>query len=119
MFRMKTPCEIFVWYVLPGIRRELALSMIENHDLSQVKVAKMLGITEAAVSQYVSRKRGNIDLEPEIKAELCISAERIILGDGRTVVRELCRICAITKESQTVQELYRKHTGVTIHSCGL
>ena len=56
---MKTPCEIIVWQILPVIRKEFAKSLIENHKLTQRKVAEKLGITEAAVSRYLSKKRGD------------------------------------------------------------
>ncbi|MBA3044390.1 helix-turn-helix domain-containing protein, partial [archaeon] len=50
---MKMPCEVIIWYILPGIRREITKSLLKN-GLSQREVAKKLGITDAAVSQYLS-----------------------------------------------------------------
>src|SRR3989338_8090782 len=50
------PQEIEVWYIIPAIRRELTKSMIDL-GLTQKQVAKRMGITEAAVSQYLSFKR--------------------------------------------------------------
>ena len=48
---MKCPCEIIVWDVLPCIRAALAAELVEK-GLSQNEISKMLGITQAAVSQY-------------------------------------------------------------------
>ena len=53
---METPQEIEVWYVLPAIRRKLAFAMKEQGK-SQKEIAKLLDITEAAVSQYLHKKR--------------------------------------------------------------
>src|SRR3989344_2157312 len=53
------PQEIEVWYLIPAIRRELAKIFIEKYSLSQKKAAQILGISEAAVSQYVKSKRAN------------------------------------------------------------
>ncbi len=50
------PQEIEVWYVLPALRREMAASLIAMGK-NQKQVAKLLGVTEAAVSQYVHSKR--------------------------------------------------------------
>lgn len=50
------PQEIEVWYVLPALRRELAAALIVR-GLTQKAVAGLLGVTEAAVSQYVHSKR--------------------------------------------------------------
>ncbi|KYK30735.1 MAG: hypothetical protein AYK23_04390 [Candidatus Proteinoplasmatales archaeon SG8-5] len=111
---MKTPCEVFVWYLLPGIRQELAKSMVKEYKLSQVQVAEKLGVTEAAVSQYLSGKRGEITLTTELKAEIDRSAGLIIEGDERTTVSELCRICSLVKDSDFMAELYEKHTGLKL-----
>ena len=53
------PQEIEVWYLIPALRRELAISFIKDYGLNQKKAAEILGITDAAISQYISLKRGN------------------------------------------------------------
>ena len=65
------PQEVEVWYVLPAIRRELAKVMKtktvqradedgdkKEHKITQKEIAKMLGVTEPAITQYLLRKRG-------------------------------------------------------------
>ena len=51
------PQEIEVRYILPAIRRELARIFIQEHNLSQKEAANVLGLTEAAISQYLHYKR--------------------------------------------------------------
>ena len=51
------PQEIEVWYILPAIRRDLTKSMINDLHLTQKEIAKIMGLTEAAVSQYIHSKR--------------------------------------------------------------
>ena len=115
---MKIPCEIIVWYLLPGIRRELAMSMIDDHNLTQTKVASLLGVTEAAVSQYRSAKRGNLEIEDEtIKNEIKKSAKLIIEGDESTIMREMCRICGLVKNTDILSNLYTEHTGSPMPEC--
>ncbi len=55
---MKFPCEIIVWAVLPSIRAAVAEELIKK-GLSQNEISKTLGITQADVSQYTSKKRGS------------------------------------------------------------
>lgn len=55
---MKPPCEVVVKDVLPAIRAMLVKELIERHHLSQVDVARKLGITQPAVSQYLRMLRG-------------------------------------------------------------
>jgi len=115
---LKIPCEIIVWYLLPGIRREIAMSLIDDHHLTQTKAAGLLGVTEAAVSQYRSAKRGNLSIEDEtIKSEIKISATRIIDGDEVIMMKEMCRICGLVKSSNILSELYTEHTGSPMPEC--
>jgi hypothetical protein len=103
---MKIPCEIIVWYILPAIRKEFAKALIKNHDLTQKKVADKLGITEAAVSRYLSGKRGRGDLailNKEIIEEIRKSTDQIIKGNDTTVVAETCRICNLLKSSKIME----------------
>jgi hypothetical protein len=97
---MKIPCEIIVWDVLPVIRKEFAKSLIKDHSLTQRKAAEKLGLTEAAVSRYISDKRGERKkLNIEIMKEIYQSTSRICKGNNDTVVEEICRICNIFKSN--------------------
>ncbi|UCF12006.1 MAG: hypothetical protein JSW06_08180 [Thermoplasmatales archaeon] len=91
-----TPCEYMMWNGLPVIRKEIAESMINNFGLNQKEAAKNLGVTPAAVCQYLSKKRGKIKIvDKSVLIEINKSAERIIQNEGAVVVPETCRICRI------------------------
>ena len=95
---LKTPCEFMMWNGLPVIRKEIAESMINNYEMTQKDAAKKLGVTPAAVCQYVSNKRGKIKiLDESILEEIKISAERIIQNETAVVTTETCRICKILR----------------------
>ena len=59
----RTSCEYMMWNGLPVIRKEIAESMINDYGLTQKETAEKLGLTPAAICQYVSRKRGRINIE--------------------------------------------------------
>ena len=50
------PCESAAKYKVPAIKAKLAKELKEKR-LSQKEIALRLGVTEAAVSQYLSGKR--------------------------------------------------------------
>ena len=52
------PCEIISWQVLPAVRREISIYMVNEKNISRKDVAKKLRLTEAAVCQYIKHKRG-------------------------------------------------------------
>jgi len=93
---MKISCEEAVWYILPLIRKEFAKSLIKDHGLTQRKAAEKLGITEAAVSQYISKKRGDLTLfYPATLKEIKISTKRVANGDVEVMKIEICRVCRL------------------------
>ena len=86
------------WQGLPLIRKELVKCMISNYGVNQKEAADMMGITPAAVSQYLSRKRGRISIiDDGIISEINISAGKIINKGPTIVIKEICRICKILR----------------------
>ena len=75
---MKSPCELVVWDVLPRIRAAISGKLV-NRGMPQDEISKVLGITPPAVSQYVSKKRGNsIEFGEAAKASISKSANDFI-----------------------------------------
>ena len=52
------PCEIIGWQVLPAVRREITKHLVIEKKMPRKIVAQKLGITEAAICQYLKAKRG-------------------------------------------------------------
>lgn len=52
------PCESFGRYALPKFRLLVAKELIEKYGFTQTEAARKLGITQAAISQYLHSKRG-------------------------------------------------------------
>ena len=60
--------------------------------------AKKLGLTPAAICQYISKKRGRIKINNEnIIREITASAKYIIHHGENSVIKETCRICRLMK----------------------
>jgi predicted transcriptional regulator len=90
------PCEYIIWNGLPIIRKEIAVSMINDYGLSQKETAEKLGISSGAVSQYLSGKRGRINVNDKaISKEVNKSAKRIIQQGDKILISEICRLCKI------------------------
>lgn len=103
---MKVPCEIIIRYGLPAIRKEFAKIMMEEYGLNQKEVAGKLGITDAAISQYLSEKRGKIKiLDEKILDEIRGSAKQIVDGNESIMIEETCRICEVLKSRGMVEKI--------------
>ncbi len=119
---MKIPCEIVVWYVLPMIRRELSRELVQAHGMTQAEVARMFGVTDAAISQYLKKKRGSM---PEVEAlpiyedflaEIHRSAESISTHRS-DFYSEMCRLCCHVKASGLLAIIYKNQTGMLPSQC--
>jgi len=105
------PQEIEVWYIIPKIRKELALILIGEYKLSYEKTGDILGISKAAVSQYVSNKRANkIKLSAEMMKEIKLSAKNIFekKTNGLMEIERLLQMMKQTKCSCDVCKQYNK-----------
>ncbi|MCC2648470.1 MAG: hypothetical protein K0R16_1273 [Nitrososphaeraceae archaeon] len=59
---MLLPSEIEAKSLIPAIRAILAKKLIKEYDLKEEVVANVLGITQAAVSNYLRGTRGDVEL---------------------------------------------------------
>lgn len=74
------PQEIVVWYILPSLRKAFA-NVFKEKGLPQKEIAKHLEITEAAVSQYLNKKRAEgISFGKEAQKAIRKSAVKILLN---------------------------------------
>jgi len=53
------PCEVGVKAVLPAIRALMARTIVEKHGMKEEQAAEILGLSQSAVSKYVTKVRGN------------------------------------------------------------
>ena len=75
---MKSPYELMNWYVVPAIRKNVVLGLM-NFGIKQSRISKILDITPSAVSQYLSNKRGDgIVFNEEFKSDIDVAVERIV-----------------------------------------
>ena len=65
---MLLPSEIEAKSLIPAVRAILAKKLIGEYSLKEEDVAKDLGITHAAVSNYVRGTRGDIDLISKLES---------------------------------------------------
>lgn len=112
------PQEIEVWYIIPAIRREMSKVFVKKYDMTLEKAGSLLGITKAAVSQYLNKKRaGKVKLPEDIRREIENSAG-IIVEDEKRAVGEIMRILKLMKEKGCSCGVCRKFNKGIISKCG-
>ena len=90
------PLELEYWFILPALRRAVAQTL-KNNGLKQKEVAKILGITEAGVSQYLKGSRGVLKTKED----------QVILFP-KWVDDEVTKSCSIILEDTTDHSVFLK-----------
>src|SRR3990172_12531954 len=103
---MPTNCEAVARHVLPLYRAFVAKELIEKHGYTQVQAAKKLGTTQAAISQYVTSKRGHKGIPnyeviaPDVQAAAAKVAKRIALAEmsREEFSGSFCELCTLLRK---------------------
>ncbi|MBP2625098.1 MAG: transcriptional regulator, partial [Nitrosopumilaceae archaeon] len=56
---MLLPAEIESRTLIPALRAILAKKLAENHNIGEDEISKLLGVTQAAISNYIRGTRGD------------------------------------------------------------
>jgi predicted transcriptional regulator len=65
---MLLPAEIETKTLIPALRAILAKKLIEEHSIREEEVSKLLGVTQAAISNYIRGTRGDPTLMSKLLA---------------------------------------------------
>ena len=99
------PQEVEVFYILPAIRRELSLALKQTGK-SQKEIAKLLGVTDAAVSQYLNAKRASVQFPQELKDQIKLAAPKIT--DHASMIAETQAILASAKQDRFICKMHEQ-----------
>ena len=139
------PQEVEVWYVLPALRRELAKVMKtkvvqrvgedgkkKDHKITQKEIAKMLGVTEPAITQYLLKKKGRrsrgdqVVIPEKFHGELEKSADTMIEQYERkgadddmfeVMTREINRLIKVIRDDGSMCDIHRQFSAHVKDKC--
>ena len=70
---MLLPAEIESKTLIPALRAIIAKTLAEKHEIREENISKMLGVTQAAISNYIRGTRGDPELIKKLLAEKQVS----------------------------------------------
>jgi predicted transcriptional regulator len=108
---MSATCESIARHILPLYRSLVARELVEKHKYTQVKAAKKLGTTQAAISQYVTSKRGRRGIPnyeaifPLVHETAAKIAERMVIsGIGpEEFSGSFCELCRELRRTRKIK----------------
>lgn len=113
------PQEVEVWYLIPALRREITKFLMKNHDYNQKDIANVLGMTESAVSQYLSGKRGQGIKFNEKELKLIESASEKIAKNNSEGVEILYKLSKKIMGSKSICDLHKKQDSSIPKNCDI
>ncbi|MBI5146858.1 MAG: transcriptional regulator [Thaumarchaeota archaeon] len=79
---MLLPAEIESKTLIPALRAILAKKLAEEHQIREDEISKMLGVTQAAISNYIRGTRGDPKLIQKLIADEQVSQLINTLSDS-------------------------------------
>jgi hypothetical protein len=70
---MLLPAEIESKTLIPALRAIIAKTLAEKHEIREENISKMLGVTQAAISNYIRGTRGDPELIKKLLTEKQVS----------------------------------------------
>jgi len=113
------PQEIEVWYLIPAIRMNIARILIKKFNKTQKEVAEIFGVTEAAISQYVSSKRGNEIKFNSLEINQIEKVAKKIIVEKNKSSEIIYRLILNLRGSKSMCEFHKKHDKDIPKNCDL
>lgn len=108
---MLLPCEVAVKGILPVVRAMIAEELGARYHLKQREIAKVLGVSQPAISLYYKKSRGKaIDLENDSEVKGLIEKLSASLVTGELAPKDwisgFCGVCRIIRAKGLICELH-------------
>jgi len=106
----KPPCEWRVRELIPVIRASMAKILVEKYGYSIYQASKVMGVTPAAVSNYLTMKRSRANIVREILSDKDSSrlldefVKKVIAGELE-VGEALCALCRRLANCEAVRKI--------------
>ena len=91
--------------------------MINDFNLTQKRVAQNMGLTEAAVSQYLHSKRAKeVVFTDAVLREIKNSSKRII-ENSNFLIHEMIRLTNLTEVKHVLCDIHKKYDATLPEDC--
>jgi hypothetical protein len=122
---MRVPCEIAVKCVLPAVRAMTATRLITKYNLKQAEAAKLLGLSQPAISLYNRKIRGkaiDLEIDPEIVKLIDYLAALVAKGNlsYKDFIPKFCEICKTIRRKGLLCTMHKTFDpSINIEGCEL
>ena len=109
---MLLPAEIETKTSVPALRALVAKKLIQDHAFSQKETAELIGVTQAAISNYLRGTRGNFtSLGDDERIKNIVSQITIMMvekHDLSDIISKFNEACLIIRSSRLLCDFHKK-----------
>jgi len=106
---------VVVQYILPALRVAITKELVEQYGLRKTDVAEKMGVTPAAITQYLNRSRGEtastmIESSGKVMDLISDMARDLALGESPVdmLLLKLCLACRVVRSEGLICDLHRE-----------
>ena len=120
---MILPEELASKSVIPALRALIVKRLVDEHGLTQQEAAKLLGVTQPAVSKYLHEKRGAAIRLNGIKEidEATTNIAKLVSSKKVKPIEVMSRIeaaCEYVRKNRYMCDLHKRlEPGIDVNSC--
>jgi len=120
---MILPEELASKSVIPALRALIVKRLVDEHGMTQQEAAKLLGVTQPAVSKYLHEKRGAAIRLNGIKEidEATTNIAKLVSSKKVKPVEVMSRIeaaCEYVRKNRYMCDLHKRlEPGIDVNSC--
>ncbi|MCK5548816.1 MAG: hypothetical protein KAI64_07355 [Thermoplasmata archaeon] len=108
---MLQPCEVMTVKIMPMVRALIVNALMDEHGLKQTEVSDLLGITQASVSHYRTKKRAYdrkvLKQFPELQSYAKALSEKLI--EEKDSNRHISLFCTLCRDLRSTEEFCSFH----------
>ncbi len=104
---MILPQELEVFYVIPAIRRELAVNLLRM-GLKQRQIAGIFGVTEACVSNYFKSKRASKVVFNDKQKKLLSDYAVKLKSNNDCFINVIHNLCNVFRQDRSLCQLHKE-----------
>jgi len=111
---MKPYCEVMVASVLPALRSFITRELLTTYNLTQTEASELLGITQAAISQYNKESRGSkvkiLEKDKKVLKMIKELSRKIARENIKPteIQLEFCKVCKEIRKKKLICELHKE-----------
>jgi len=109
---MSIPCEVVVKCLLPAVRAMIAKKLATKYHMKQIEVAKLLKVSQPAISLYYRKIRGkamNLENDREVTQLIEKFADSLAKNElsHEDFMLKFCEICTVIRAKGLMCRLHK------------